>query len=434
MELSVLVLVVSFVVLLLLSVPIAIAIGITTILTMLFTIPPEPSILTVAQQMATGINSFALLAIPFFILSGLLMGRGGIARRLVDFAKVLVGMFPGGLAYVNVLSCMFFGAISGSAAAATSAIGGFMIPMMNKEGYDKDFNTAVTVTGATTGLLIPPSNVLIVYSLASGGVSIAALFIAGYLPGILVGLGLIGVAAVIAVMRKYRIGERSGFVDGIKKLLDAIPSLLLIVIVIGGIIAGYFTATEASAVAVLYSLLLSVVFYREVKIKELPEILLKTVETTAIVMLLIGTSKAMSWILSYENIPQNISAALVGFSSSKYVILLMINLILLVVGTFMDMTPAILIFTPIFLPVVTQLGISPLHFGIIMVLNLCIGLCTPPVGSVLFLGCGIGKTTIARVTKSLLPFYAVMIVALMLITYIPWIVEVLPKAFGYSVN
>jgi tripartite ATP-independent transporter DctM subunit len=434
MELSVLVLIVSFVFLLLLSVPIAIAIGITTILTMLFTIPPEPSILTVAQQMATGINSFALLAIPFFILSGLLMGRGGIARRLVDFAKVLVGMFPGGLAYVNVLSCMFFGAISGSAAAATSAIGGFMIPMMNKEGYDKDFNTAVTVTGATTGLLIPPSNVLIVYSLASGGVSIAALFIAGYLPGILVGLGLIGVAAIIAVLRKYRIGERSGFVDGIKKLLDAIPSLLLIVIVIGGIIAGYFTATEASAVAVLYSLLLSVVFYREVKIKELPEILLKTVETTAIVMLLIGTSKAMSWILSYENIPQNISAALVGFSSSKYVILLMINLILLVVGTFMDMTPAILIFTPIFLPVVTQLGISPLHFGIIMVLNLCIGLCTPPVGSVLFLGCGIGKTTIARVTKSLLPFYAVMIVALMLITYIPWIVEVLPKAFGYSVN
>ena len=434
MELSVLVLIVSFVVLLLLSVPIAIAIGITTILTMLFTIPPEPSILTVAQQMATGINSFALLAIPFFILSGLLMGRGGIARRLVDFAKVLVGMFPGGLAYVNVLSCMFFGAISGSAAAATSAIGGFMIPMMNKEGYDKDFNTAVTVTGATTGLLIPPSNVLIVYSLASGGVSIAALFIAGYLPGILVGLGLIGVAAVIAVLRKYRVGQRSGLLEGLKKFLDAIPSLLLIVIVIGGIIAGYFTATEASAVAVLYSLLLSVAFYREVKISQLPEILLKTVETTAIVMLLIGTSKAMSWILSYENIPQNISAALVGFSSSKFVILLMINLILLVVGTFMDMTPAVLIFTPIFLPIVTHLGMTPLHFGIVMVLNLCIGLCTPPVGSVLFLGCGIGKTTIARVTKSLLPFYAVMIVALMLITYIPWIVEVLPRAFGYSVK
>ncbi|NQT26769.1 TRAP transporter large permease [candidate division KSB1 bacterium] len=431
MELSVLVLVVSFVILLLLSVPIAIAIGITTILTMLFTIPPGPAITTVAQQMATGINSFALLAIPFFILSGLLMGRGGIARRLVDFAKVLVGMFPGGLAYVNVLACMFFGAISGSAAAATSAIGGFMIPMMNKDGYDKDFNTAVTVTAATTGLLIPPSNVLIVYSLASGGVSIAALFIAGYLPGILVGLGLMGVCAIVAMIKKYPVGRRDNFLVGLKRFLDAIPSLLLIVIVIGGIIAGYFTATEASAVAVLYSLLLSVVFYREVKFKQMPEILLKTVETTAIVMLLIGTSKAMSWILSYENIPQDITAALIGFSSSKYVILLMINLILLVVGTFMDMTPAVLIFTPIFLPIVTQLGMSPLHFGIVMVLNLCIGLCTPPVGAVLFLGCSIGKTTIARVTKSLLPFYAVMIVSLLLVTYIPWIVEVLPRLFGY---
>lgn len=431
MELSVIVLIVSFVILLLLSVPIAIAIGITTILTMLFTISPVPAITTVAQQMATGIESFALLAIPFFILSGLLMGRGGIARRLVDFAKVLVGMFPGGLAYVNVLACMFFGAISGSAAAATSAIGGFMIPMMNKEGYEKNFNTAVTVTGATTGLLIPPSNVLIVYSLASGGVSIAALFIAGYLPGILVGIGLMGVCAIIAMIKKYPVGERVRIGVGIKKLFDAIPSLLLIVIVIGGIIAGIFTATEASAVAVLYSLLLAIVFYREVKIRELPEILLKTVETTAIVMLLIGTSKAMSWILSYENLPQNISAALIGFSNSKFVILLMINLMLLIVGTFMDMTPAVLIFTPIFLPIVTKLGMSPLHFGIVMVLNLCIGLCTPPVGSVLFLGCGIGKTTIARVTKSLLPFYAVMIIALMLVTYIPWIVEVLPKAFGY---
>lgn len=431
MDLSVLVLVVSFVILLLLSVPIAVAIGLTTIITMLFTIPPGPAITTVAQQMATGINSFALLAIPFFILSGLLMGRGGIARRLVDFAKVLVGMFPGGLAYVNVLACMFFGAISGSAAAATSAIGGFMIPMMNKEGYEKNFNTAVTVTGATTGLLIPPSNVLIVYSLASGGVSIAALFIAGYLPGILVGLGLMAVCAVVAIIKKYPVGRRDPFLVGAKRFLDAIPSLLLIVIVIGGIIAGYFTATEASAVAVLYSLLLSVVFYREVKIRQLPEILLKTVETTAIVMLLIGTSKAMSWILSYENIPQDISAALVGFSSSKYVILLMINLILLVVGTFMDMTPAVLIFTPIFLPIIRELGMSPLHFGIVMVLNLCIGLCTPPVGSVLFLGCSIGKTTIARVTKSLLPFYAVMVIALLLVTYIPWIVEALPRAFGY---
>jgi tripartite ATP-independent transporter DctM subunit len=302
---------------------------------------------------------------------------------------------------------------------------------MNKEGYDKNFNTAVTVTGSTTGLLIPPSNVLIVYSLASGGVSIAALFIAGYLPGIIVGIGLIAVSAVVSLSRKYPVGEKQKWIDGIKKFLDAIPSLLLIIIVIGGIIAGIFTATEASAVAVLYSLLLSVVFYREVKVRELPQILLKTVETTAIVMLLIGTSSAMSWILSYENIPQNISATLISLTESKILILLIINIILLIVGTFMDMTPAVLIFTPIFLPVVTQLGITPLHFGIMMVLNLCIGLCTPPVGSVLFVGCGIGKTSITQITRSLLPFYVVMILALLLVTYIPWISLALPKLFGY---
>lgn len=431
MDIPIVVLILSFVILLALSVPIAFSIGIATIFTMLFTIAPLPAVTTVAQRMATGIDSFALLAIPFFILSGRLMGRGGIARRLIDFAKVIVGMFPGGLAYVNVLACMFFGSISGSAVAATSAIGGFMVPIMNKEGYDKNFNTAVTVTASTTGLLIPPSNILIIYSLASGGVSIAALFIAGYLPGILVGLGLISVAAVIARIRKYPVGEKPAFIFAIRKLLDAIPSLLLIVIVIGGIIAGYFTATEASAVAVLYSLLLSVVFYREIKIKQLPQILLKAVETTAIVMLLIGTSSAMSWILSYENIPQNLSQAMISLTESKILILLLINLMLLVVGTFMDMTPAVLIFTPIFLPVVTALGITPLHFGIIMVLNLCIGLTTPPVGTVLFVGCGIGKTTIAQLSRALLPFYVVMVLALMLVTYFPWITLALPKLLGY---
>jgi tripartite ATP-independent transporter DctM subunit len=430
-EVSVLVLVVTFVILLLLNVPIAISIGVSTLLTMLFTIAPLPAITTVAQQMATGINSFALLAIPFFILSGLLMGRGGIARRLIDFAKVLVGMFPGGLAYVNVLSCMFFGAISGSAVAATSAIGGFMLPVMEKEGYDRDFNAAITVTSSTTGLLIPPSNVLIVYSLASGGVSIAALFIAGYLPGILVGLGLIGVAAVLSVINKYPVAGRVLLLESFKKFLDAIPSLLLIVIVIGGIIAGIFTATEASAVAVIYSFILSVLIYREVKFSEIPAILLKTVETTAIVMLLIGTSKAMSWILSYENIPQTISATLIALTESKVVILIIINLLLLAVGTFMDMTPAVLIFTPIFLPVAVELGIDPIHFGIMMVLNLCIGLCTPPVGSVLFVGCGIAGTTISKMIKPLLPFYIAMIIALVFVTYIPEISMFLPKFFGY---
>jgi tripartite ATP-independent transporter DctM subunit len=431
MESSVYILVVSFVLLLSVNVPIAICIAVSTLLTMLCTIAPGPAVTTVAQQMATGINSFSLLAIPFFILSGLLMGRGGIARRLIEFAKALVGMFPGGLAYVNVLACMFFGAISGSSVAATSAIGGFMLPVMEKEGYDKNFNAALTVTASTTGLLIPPSNILIVYSLASGGVSIAALFIAGYLPGILVGLGLMSVAAVFSIIKKYPVGERVPFVETLKKILHAVPSLLLVVIVIGGIIAGIFTATEASAVAVVYSLLLSVIVYREIRIRELPEILLKAVEITAIVMLLIGASKGMSWILSYENIPQWISQSLIGLTESRVMILLIINLILLAVGTFMDMTPAVLIFTPIFLPVAMQLGIDPIHFGMIMVLNLCIGLCTPPVGSVLFVGCGIANTTITKLIKPLLSLYVAMIVALILVTYIPEISMFLPELFGY---
>lgn len=430
MEISILVLLLTFVVLLALHVPISISIGMATLLTMLFTIDLQPALITIAQRMASGINSFALLAIPFFILSGILMGRGGIAHRLIEFAKVFFGMLPGGLAFVNIISCTLFGAISGSAVAATSAIGGFMVPAMKKEGYDKDFSAAVTVTSSTTGLLIPPSNILIVYSLASGGVSIAALFIAGYLPGILLMLGLMMACGIYAKAKGYPVGERMSLRQALHKTLDAIPSLLLIIIVIGGIIGGYVTATEASVIAVLYSLLLSVVFYREVKIKELPNILIKSVETTAIVMLLIGTSSAMSWILSYENIPQSISEGLIALSDNPLVILLIINLVLLVVGIFMDMTPAVLIFTPIFLPVAMELGMSPLHFGIMMVLNLCIGLCTPPVGSVLFVGCGIAKTTIAKMVKPLLPMYFAMFVVLMLVTYIPWISEALPRYFG----
>lgn len=430
MELSIIVLLGSFALLLMLNVPISISIGLSTLLTMLFTIDAGPAVVTIAQRMASGINSFALLAIPFFIFSGILMGRGGIAHRLIEFAKVLFGMFPGGLAFVNIISCTLFGSISGSAVAATSAIGGFMVPVMEKEGYQRSFAAAATVTASTTGLLIPPSNILIVYSLASGGVSIAALFIAGYLPGLLLMIGLMVSCGIYAKNHNLPAGERIGWRAAIKKTFDAVPSLLLIIIVIGGIVGGYFTATEASAVAVIYSLLLAVVFYREVRLKELPGVLLKSAEITAIIMLLIGASSAMSWILSYENIPQMISTGLLALSDSPVVIMLLINLILLVVGTFMDMTPAVLIFTPIFLPVVTELGISPLHFGIVMVLNLCIGLCTPPVGSVLFIGCGIAKTTIAEMIRPLLPMYASMFVVLILVTYIPAVSEALPRFFG----
>lgn len=430
MDISLIVLLFSFLLLLVIGVPVSFCIGITTVLTLLLTIDVGPALTTAAQRMASGLDSFALLAIPFFILSGLLMGQGGIARRLIDLAKVVVGALPGGLAFVNVISCTLFGAISGSAVAATSAIGGFMIPAMNKEGYDKDFNAAITVTSSTTGLLIPPSNILIVYSLASGGVSIAALFIAGYLPGILVALSLMAVCGIYAKKKGLPVGERIRGREALKRTWDALPSLALIVIVIGGIVGGVFTATEASVIAVLYAGFLSCVVYREVKIPELPMILIKSVETTAIVMLLIATSTAMSWILSYENIPQSISAGLIGMTENRYLILLMVNVLLLLVGIFMDMTPAVLIFTPIFLPVMESLGISPLHFGIIMVLNLCIGLCTPPVGSVLFVGCSVAKTSIHKLIRPLMPMYAAMFAVLILVTYVPAISEFLPKLFG----
>lgn len=430
MEYTALILLVVFVVLLVINVPIAIAIAVSALVTMLFTIDFLPAVTTIAQRMTSGVDSFALLAIPFFIFSGFIMGQGGIAKRLIEFAKVIVGRFPGGLAFVNVIACTLFGSISGSSVAATSAIGGFMIPAMNKEGYDRDFNTAVTVTASTTGMLIPPSNVLIIYSLASGGVSIAALFIAGYLPGILVALSLMLVCAIYAKKNNYPRGEKISLREAVSKTAGAVPSLFLVVLVIGGIIKGFFTPTEAGAIAVIYSLFLSVLIYKEISLADLPDIVSKSVATTAIVMLLIAASSAMSWLLSYENIPQQISSSLLAMTDNPLFILLLINLVLLAVGTFMDMTPAILIFTPIFLPIVESFGVSPLHFGIIMILNLSIGLCTPPVGSVLFVGCSIGKTSITNVIKPLLPLYAAMFIALILVTAFPAISEFLPKQAG----
>ncbi|MFD3000667.1 TRAP transporter large permease [Pontibacter toksunensis] len=427
---EILVLVISFVVLLSLGVPIAFSIGISALLTMLVSIAPEPAFTTLAQRMATGLDSFGLLAIPFFILAGQMMNRGGIASRLIDLAKSLVGTLPGGLAYVNIVACMLFGAISGSAVAAASAIGGIMNPRMVKEGYSRPFSAAVNITSATTGMIIPPSNILIVYSLASGGVSIAALFVAGYIPGLLLGLALMIVAGVIAYKKKYPVGDRTSLKEVLIKFLDAVPSLLLLIVVIGGIIAGIFTATEASAVAVLYTIILSMVVYRQVRVSDLPDILIQTVITTSIVMLLIGTSMGMSWVMSYANIPQAFSDVLLGISDNKIVVLIIINLILLFVGIFMDMTPAVLIFTPIFLPVVTALGVDPVHFGIIMVLNLCIGLCTPPVGAVLFVGCGVADISISKVIKPLVPLFLAMIAALLLITYVPELSLWLPRVFG----
>ena len=321
------------------------------------------------------------------------------------------------------------GSIAGSAMASASAMGSILGPEMEKEGYSKEFGVAVNITSATTGLIIPPSNVLIVYSLASGGVSVAALFLAGYIPGILTGLFLMMVAMIWSKKNNYKVGNRSTLKEVFIEFVNAIPSLFLLVVVVGGIIIGVFTATEASAIAVLYTLILGFI-YKELTIKGMPKVLLESIETTAIVMLLIGASMCMSWVLSFENIPQDISTFLLGISDNKIIILLIINLILLMVGIFMDMTPAVLIFTPIFLPVVTSLGMDPTHFGIIMVLNLCIGLCTPPVGSVLFVGVGIANTTITKVIKPLIPFFLVMILSLFLVTYIPMLSLFLPELFG----
>ncbi|MCM5663091.1 TRAP transporter large permease [Galbibacter mesophilus] len=424
----VIVLVISFIGLLAIGTPVAWSITVSSLLTMLVSIPALPAFTTVAQRMATGLDSFALLAIPFFILSGQLMNKGGIAHRLIAFAKTLVGAFPGGLALINVIAAMLMGAIAGSAMASASAMGSILGPEMEKEGYSKEFGVAVNITSATTGLVIPPSNVLIVYSLASGGVSIAALFLAGYIPGILTGLFLMIVAAVWAKKKGYKTGKRSSMKEVFRTFVTALPSLLLLVVVIGGIVAGIFTATEASAIAVLYTLILGF-YYKEISTKNLPQVLLDASVTTAIVMLLIGASMSMSWVMSFENIPQDISSSLLGISDNPIVILLIINLLLLFVGIFMDMTPAVLIFTPIFLPIVTKLGMDPVQFGIIMVLNLCIGLCTPPVGSVLFVGVGVAKTSIQKVVKPLLPLFIAMIFALFLVTYFPQLTLWLPSLF-----
>ena len=427
---GIIVLVVVFFVLLIVGVPVAFSIGLAGIATMMVSMDLLPAITTFAQRMANGLDSFTLLAIPFFILAGQLMNKGGIAMRLINFAKALVGRLPGGLAFVNVLANMLFGAISGSAVASASAIGSMLHPKMKEEGYDKNFSAAVNITSATTGLVIPPSNVLIVYSLASGGASIAALFVAGYIPGILIGFFLIAVGAAYAYRQNFTTTEKISLGDGIRAFVDAIPSLLLVVIVIGGIVAGFFTATEASAIAVAYALILSLI-YKEMGWTDLPNVILETVKTTSVVLLLVATSLALSWVMAYENIPQDISAGLLSLSNNKVVILLTINAILLLVGVFMDMTPAVLIFTPIFLPVVTeQFGVDPVHFGIIMIVNLCVGLTTPPVGTVLFVGCSVADTRIESVIKPLIPFYLAMIISLLLITFLPELSLWLPGLFG----
>ena len=422
-----------FVVLMLLDTPIAFVIGIATVMSA-WALGYGDVLISMARDMGNGLDSFALLAIPFFILAGDLMGAGGLAGRLIDFAAVFLGRFRGGLAMVNTLTCMLFGAISGSAAAAVSSVGGTLIPEMNRKGYNKDFNIALTATAATTGLLIPPSNVMIVYAVVASNISISALFLAGVMPGIVIGLLIMAVAILVSRSKGYGGGaekiEGRGQRSALVCTWRALPSLLLVVFVLGGILSGWFTPTEASAVAVLWAFVLAVVVYREVPVKALPRLMIGSARTTGIVMLLVAVSQAMSGLLTTEQVPQVVSEALLGFSSNPLMILLTINIILLLVGVFMDMTPAVLVFTPIFLPVAVGIGLDPVHFGIILIANLCIGLCTPPVGTCLFLGCSVGKSNIARVSWAMLPFYAAMFVGLIIITYWAELSLWLPKALG----
>ncbi len=412
------------------GVPIAVALGISSIAAILPIMPWDATVITAAQRVFSGVSIFSLLAIPFFILAGNIMNKGGIAIRLINLAKIVTGHMPGALAQTNVIANMLFGAISGSGTAAASAMGSIIGPVEEEEGYSKDFSAAANIATAPTGLLIPPSNVMITYSLVAGGASVSALFMAGYIPGVLWGLACMVVAYILAKKRGYRSDINYSGKEKLNMFVQALPCLFLIVVVIGGIIFGIFTATEGSVVAVVYSLLLSIYGYKSMKWKDVPAILKESAQMTGIIIFLIGVSSIMSWVMAFTGIPQLVADALLGLTDNKYIILLLINIILLVVGTFMDMTPAVLIFTPIFLPVCQALGMDIIHFGIMMILNLCIGTITPPVGTTLFVGVKVGGVTIESVFKQLLLYFGAIFIVLMLVTYIPALSMWLPMAMG----
>ncbi|GEM79821.1 TRAP transporter large permease [Vibrio superstes] len=416
-------------VLLVLGAPIAIAVGISSFAAMTCILPYQGALTTSAQRMFVGLDSFALLAIPFFILAGNIMNNGGIAIRLINFSKIISGFFPAPLAQTNVVSNMLFGSISGSGVASCAAVGGIMTPIQKQEGYDPKFTTAVNIASAPTGMLIPPSNALIVYATVAGSVSVSALFMGGYVPGILWGLGVMIVAAITGRKLGYVSKHRMTLKECIDVSIKAIPSLSLIVVVIGGILGGIFTATEASAIAVVYAMILGF-SYRQLKVLDLPKIFLNTAKMTSIVIFMIGASSIMSWVMSFTQIPSLIADGLLVLTDNPILILLIINVVLLFIGTFMDPTPAVLIFTPIFLPICMSLGMHPVQFGILMVFNLSLGTITPPVGPILFTGCKVSGITIDSIVKPLLPFFLVIFMILMLVTYLPAISMALPTAFG----
>lgn len=418
--------------LLILGVPICISIALSSIAAGAAALDLDMMLQTGAQRTFSGISVFTLIAIPFFILAGNIMNQGGIAIRLMDFARLLVGKVPGSFAHTNCMANMMFGAISGSGVAAASAMGTIVGPIAEKEGYSRNYMAVVNIASAPTGLLIPPSNVLITYSLVSGGTSVAALFLAGYVPGILWGLGCMIIAFITAKRLGYRGDSRQiTWALALKITIDALPSLFLIVLVIGGIVAGAFTATEGAVVAVVYSLVLSLI-YRSITWADLKRIYSESASMTGIIVFLIGVSSIMSWVISFVNIPAAVGELLNGISNNKYVILLIINVFLLFMGTFLDTTPAILIFTPIFLPIAMQFGLSSVEFGIVIVFNLCIGTITPPVGNILFVGVKVAKTSIERVIKPLLPYYVMILTVLLICTYFPVVSSFIPELAGYE--
>lgn len=416
----------SFLVLLILRVPITFTLFASSVVTAVYLKIP---LMSIVQRMVSGVNSFSLLAIPFFILSGEMMSRGGISRRLIAFSNALIGRVRGGLAQVNCLASMFFGGISGSAVADVSSIGTMLIPMMKQKGYDDDFSVGVTVTSACQGVIIPPSHNMIIFTLAAGGgVSVGKMFMGGVLPGITLGVALMIISYVIAVKRNYPKEKRFTFKEVLTVTKDAILGLLTMVIIIGGVVSGVFTATESAAVACVYAFIITFFVYREISLKEFPVILLNTLRTLAMVMSLIAAANAFGWLLAYLRIPAAVTSFLLGLSHNPVVLLLLINLMLLLLGCIMDMAPLIIITTPILYPVlVNGLHMDPVQFGIMLILNLSIGLCTPPVGSALFVGCAVGKISIEKAAKGMLPFYLAMIAVLLLVTFVPAVSLTIPN-------
>ena len=420
----------SFFVMLFAGVPISAGIGIASIITAIMSgMDGNIFALTAAQRCFSGCDSFSLLALPFFSLGGNVMNKGGIAKRLVRLARLLVGWVPGYLAATNVLANMFFGAVSGSSVAATSAMGSIMSPLELDEGYDPNYSAAVNICSAPTGILIPPSGPLILYSITAGGVSVAALFMGGYLTGALLGIAVAGLAIFLAMKKGYKASAVKEENPAWKIVLEAVPSLLAVIIVMGGILAGIFTATEAGVVMCLYCTFLAII-YREMSIKTFYDLLADTMKSSATILFLIAASSIMSYVMSYSGIPAAISEGLMSVSNNRYMIILIMNVFLLVMGMFLDLTPAVLIFTPIFLTIATSVGMSPVHFGLMLIMNLGIGSVTPPVGSCLFVGCGVGRVKIEGVTKYIVPIFTAMVIALFLVSFIPAIPLLVPYLCG----